>query len=173
MNVSSEDTSATGGKKLIIRRSSSKTNFTIWEDIYSFTSDELSVDKNFIDKTAEAGIWYYYGVQNEIDHIRSATIRTEKPIMPFYEDIFLTSNNQILRIRFDQSIDSFAITTLENKTETIGSKYPYISKNGNVYYKTFNISGLIVSLMDGINGIDASKQSIYKENYNKYIEFNE
>ena len=93
--------------------------------------------------------------------------------MPYYDDIFLTANDQILRIRFDQSVDSFAITTIENKTETIGSKYPYISKNGSIYYKSFNISGLIVSLMDDINGINASKEDIYKENNDKYEEFNE
>lgn len=173
VNVSSEDASATGGKKIIIRRKSSKNNFTTWEDLYSFTNTAATLNKDFIDKTAEAGIWYYYGVQNEVNNIRSATISTDKPIMPYYDDIFLTANDQILRIRFDQFVDSFAITTVENKTETIGSKYPYVSKNGSIYYKSFNISGLIVSLMDDINGINASKEDIYKENNDKYEEFNE
>jgi len=32
---------------------------------------------------------------------------------------------------------------LEQKTNTIGGKYPFIFRNGNVYYKEFPISGLI------------------------------
>ena len=172
VNVTSDDASATE-KKLIIRRKSSKNNFSTWEDMYTFTGAAASVNKSFVDKTAEAGIWYYYGVQNEIDNVRSATISTDKPVMPIYEDVFLTANDQILRVRFDQSVDNFGITTAEGKQEPIGSQYPFISKNGTIFYKTFNLSGLIVSLMDGVNGIDASKQSIYGENYNRYAEFND
>jgi hypothetical protein len=32
---------------------------------------------------------------------------------------------------------------VEQKTETIGSKYPFIIKNGSVGYKEMTISGLI------------------------------
>ena len=36
----------------------------------------------------------------------------------------------------------------ENKIETIGSKYPYIFKNGNTEYRDFPIQGLISYFMD-------------------------
>ena len=37
---------------------------------------------------------------------------------------------------------------LESKVDTIGSKHPFIFRNGNVGYKEFPISGLISYLSD-------------------------
>jgi hypothetical protein len=37
---------------------------------------------------------------------------------------------------------------LESKIDTIGSKHPFIFRNGNVNYKEFPISGLISYFMD-------------------------
>jgi hypothetical protein len=38
---------------------------------------------------------------------------------------------------------SFKNNILESKVNTIGSKYPYIFRNGSVKYKEFPIAGLI------------------------------
>jgi hypothetical protein len=40
---------------------------------------------------------------------------------------------------------------LETKTDTIGGKYPFIFRNGNVEYKEFQISGLLSLLSDENN----------------------
>jgi hypothetical protein len=37
---------------------------------------------------------------------------------------------------------------MESKVDTIGSKYPFVFRNGNVGYKEFPISGLISFLTD-------------------------
>jgi hypothetical protein len=37
---------------------------------------------------------------------------------------------------------------LETKVDTLGSKFPYILKNGNTEYKEFTISGLLSYLSD-------------------------
>jgi len=37
---------------------------------------------------------------------------------------------------------------VENKTDTIGSKYPFITRSGVVHYKEFSLSGLISYHMD-------------------------
>ena len=49
---------------LIIRRTSSKTNFTIWEDIaeYSYNGD-AAIKEVFSDTTIESGVWYKYYLQ--------------------------------------------------------------------------------------------------------------
>ena len=39
-------------------------------------------------------------------------------------------------------------TVLETKSNTIGSKYPFVTRNGKVDYKEFSISGLISYQMD-------------------------
>jgi len=40
-------------------------------------------------------------------------------------------------------MNSFKNDIPEQKVETIGSKYPFIFRNGNVYYKEFPIGGLL------------------------------
>lgn len=66
-----------------------------------------------------------------------------------FEDSFLTDKNgRQLKIRFNPKVSSFKTTILETKTDTIGAKYPFFFRNGNVNYKEIPISGLISLLMD-------------------------
>jgi hypothetical protein len=54
-----------------------------------------------------------------------------------FEDAFLYDGKKQLKIRFNPKITNFKSTLLESKTNTIGSKYPFIFRNGNVNYKEF------------------------------------
>ena len=65
-----------------------------------------------------------------------------------FEDAFLYDGERQLKIRYNPKISSFKTTTLEAKIDTIGGKYPFIFRNGNVEYSEFPISGLITMLMD-------------------------
>jgi hypothetical protein len=65
-----------------------------------------------------------------------------------FDDIFLNANNSQICIRYNPQISSFQHTISENKVDTIGSKYPFIKRNGNMNYKQFPISGLITYYMD-------------------------
>jgi hypothetical protein len=69
-------------------------------------------------------------------------------IMADFEDVFLYDGERQLKIKFNPKITNFKTTLLETKTNTIGSKYPFIFKNGNVAYKEFSISGLVSYYMD-------------------------
>ena len=51
-------------------------------------------------------------------------------------------------MRFNANISSYKPTILEQKIDTIGSKYPFIFRNGIVNYKEFAITGLISYLTD-------------------------
>jgi hypothetical protein len=53
-----------------------------------------------------------------------------------------------LCIKYNPKVSSFKSTTLENKIDTIGGKYPFFFRNGAVGYKEFAISGLISAHMD-------------------------
>jgi len=57
--------------------------------------------------------------------------------------MFLSDKDRILKIRFNPKMNSFKNNIPEQKIETIGSKYPFIFKNGNVHYKEFPIGGLL------------------------------
>jgi hypothetical protein len=65
-----------------------------------------------------------------------------------YEDMFLVGENKQLKIKFNPKISSLKRQLQETKTETIGSKYPFIRRNGAVNYFTFPIAGLISYKMD-------------------------
>jgi hypothetical protein len=60
-----------------------------------------------------------------------------------FEYAFLYDGERQLKIKFNPKVTSLKIDVLETKTNTIGSKYPFIFRNGQVYYKEFSISGLI------------------------------
>jgi len=72
-----------------------------------------------------------------------------------FEDIFLVSDNIQLRLQFNPSITSFKYNTTESQQVTLGGKFPYIRRNGNNYYRTFSIGGLISSLMDETDWYDS------------------
>jgi hypothetical protein len=65
-----------------------------------------------------------------------------------FEDAFLYDGERQLKIRFNPSISGIKPVILENKMETIGSKYPFIFRNGTVNYTEFSISGLLSLLGD-------------------------
>lgn len=68
-----------------------------------------------------------------------------------FEDMYLSDGYKQLRICFNPKVSSFKKTILEQKVDTIGNKYPFFFRNGNVNYKEFPLSGLISLLMDPDN----------------------
>lgn len=158
---------------ITIRRTSSESNFTIWEDVNTTTLKEDKIlDYTWYDYTIKSGVWYKYCAQRRSGKgDRGSIISIRKPIMIVFDDIFLTRDKMQLRIKYDPSISSFKQTLSESKTETIGSKYPYIRRNGNVGYKQFPISGLITSFCDE-DGIFINKQNIFNELIDDYNDYN-
>ena len=60
----------------------------------------------------------------------------------------------------------------ENKTDTLGSKYPYIKRNGAVQYRTFPIGGLISYFMDDNNLFTSRPVEYGSSNITDYNNFN-
>lgn len=159
---------------ITIRRASSENNFTIWEDIHTESFEENSVlDYTWYDYTIKSGIYYKYIAQkrSSIGNRGIAIHAQNEPFMILFDDMYLTGDGKQLNIRFDPSINSFKRTVSESRTDTIGSKYPYIKKNGAIEYKQFPIGGTITHLMDPSHLI-ASKEEIFKDSLNNYNEFN-
>lgn len=127
---------------MIVRRSSYKTNFTLWETLDTLRING-SIKYNYFDYTAEAGTWYKYEIQ-----LGSYLPVVSEPIMIEFEDIFLLNNKGIFVVRFNPTISSYKITTQDTITATLGGKYPVIRRNGDNYYRSFSIGGLISCLAD-------------------------
>ena len=57
-------------------------------------------------------------------------------------------------------MDNFKINVNDNKIDTIGGNYPFITRNGNTYYKSFPVNGLITFNTDE-KFIFSSQREIY------------
>ena len=150
-----------------IRRASALDNFKKWEDIKIITMKgetfkELGI---FYDYTAASGVEYIYGVQviNEKDQTRTILNQMGAPISREFNYSFLLGpNNQQLKLKYDNTVTGYKITTKDTQTETIGSRYPFIIRNGNIYYKTFSLGGRISYNMDE-NNLFLSKSFMGRE----------
>lgn len=134
----------------IISRSSASSGFSIWRDIYKFSVDAGGAFPEDLgaDYTVEQGEQYRYAVQfYQPTGLRSQRKKSEIVRVDF-EDIFLWDGARQLKVRFNPKVNSFKIATLETKIDTIGGKYPFFFRNGNVSYREFPVSGLISYLMD-------------------------
>ena len=144
LKLESEDL-ITGNFKLV----RSKYGENKWQELFNFTLEDQDPSvyewKDFI---VEQGVKYIYAIQqyNSYGIHSNKTLYTE--IIADFDHMFLLDANKQLKIKFNPKVSSFKDTILETRTNTIGSKYPFIFRNGNVKYKEFPISGLISCLMD-------------------------
>lgn len=140
----------------VITRTSSKDNEEWVEIIHFSLTNTLPSQFHHYDRTVEQGVTYQYAIQQINQHgIWSRKIkqtdkygREDTTVMADFEDIFISDGTRHLKIRFNPKVTSFKNTIPEQKIETIGSKYPFIFRNGSVSYKEFPISGLISFQMD-------------------------
>lgn len=138
----------------ILYRSNEDSNYLDWEECYRFSlnTNNINIDNLWEDKTVQCGKKYKYAICQYNDNgMYSEKVYTKEPIEIEFEDSFLGDCNRQLKIRFNPKISSFKNNNLETKIETIGSKHPFIFRNGKVSYKEFPISGLISYLMDKDN----------------------
>lgn len=156
-----------------IRRSSSESNFTRWEDIKTISIEGQKLDFTWYDYTIESGIWYKYCAQkrNGLGN-RGVILELKEPVMMVFEDMFLVGDETQLKLKFDPQISSFKYVVAESKTDTIGSKYPFVKRNGYTKYRQFPISGLISHFMDK-DKIFTSRENIFNESLDLYNEYNE
>lgn len=174
LNVKSKDDDDSFVGNITIRRASSESNFTIWEDVHTESFEENSkLDYTWYDYTIKSGIYYKYIAQRRSSvGNRGIAIHAEgEPFMMLFDDMYLTGGDGQLNIRFDPSVSSFKRTVSESRTDTIGSKYPYIKRNGYVEYRQFPIGGTITHLMDPSHLI-TSREEIFKDSLDNYTKFN-
>lgn len=147
LSAEGEESAATGA--FLITRSSSDSNFTVWHDIMRFQlHGQLPSRKLLTDFTIEQGKEYQYALQQYSDEGLYSEKMLSNIIMSDFEDAFLYDGVRQLKIKYNPKVSSFKIDRPESKVETIGSKYPFFFRNGNVEYREFSIGGLISYLSD-------------------------
>lgn len=133
----------------VLSRKTNKDNQ--WREIARFTVDkDLPINDLWIDYTLEAGVEYTYGLQffNNNGVYSTHIINKEGPQIADFEDAFLYDGEKQLCIKYNPKVNSFKTVKLESKLDTIGSKFPFIFRNGNVNYKEFQIGGLLSANSD-------------------------
>ena len=134
-----------------IERAAKTSNYQEWQILkkVAFLNYTEVVRWSFKDFTVEQGVSYLYRFRQYSENgICSKGSEIDEPIMADFEDMFLWDGQKQLKIRFNPKVSSFKATLMEQKIETIGSKYPFIFKNGIVNYKEFPIAGLISHVAD-------------------------
>jgi hypothetical protein len=166
--------------QIMVRRADSRDNFKTWTDIKNLIllPSQKEINEFFYDYTIESGVWYKYGVQKYVNTgssiSRGPLNIIEKPIMRNFNYSFLLgSNNQQLKLQFNNRVSNYKINVNEGNTVTLGGKYPFITRNGATRYKTFTIDGLISFNMDE-NGLFLTKEKVYgfEEIVKLYEEYN-
>lgn len=157
-----EDRKFINGQFLLLR-SSSADNYQSWYQLTEFIlANWDSQSRRYLcrDYCVSQGVSYKYALQAfNAAGIYSKRIETDILDVDF-EDMYLSDGKRQLRIRYNPKVSSFKNTILESKMDTIGGKYPFFFRNGNVKYKEFPISGLISALTDENNEFIQGLQTV-------------
>ncbi len=123
-----------------------------WEELKRFNLHSIYYGSwSFVDYTIEQGKTYQYSLQQyNLNGVYSNRILSNE-IYADFEDAFLYDGQRQLCIRFNPKVSTYKRNIPEGKVDTIGSKYAFITRNGNVNYKEFALSGLISEQMDPDN----------------------
>ena len=141
------ETPVTGA--FLITRACSDNDYGVWHEISRFKLQAQNPSRwLWRDFTVEQGKYYKYAIQQYNDAgLYSERLESNKVYVDF-EDAFLYDGYRQLKIKFNPKMSSLKINTLENKMDTIGSRHPFIFRNGNVEYKEFPISGMLSYMGD-------------------------
>jgi len=72
----------------------------------------------------------------------------DNPVMCIFDNMYLTTKDKQLKIKFNPTINQLKYNVLESQQNTLGNQFPYITRNGDNYYRTFSISGIISALSE-------------------------
>ena len=159
--------------ELVLRRTSNKTNFTIWEDLKTYKYKEATaIKETFNDMTIESGVWYKYYLQKRSNGIAASTKYIKTPIMVIFDDMFLTTKDRQLKIKFNPTISSFKRTIQESRTDTLGSQFPFVRRNGYANYAQFPIGGLISFQIDE-SDLFTSLEELFGKHLYLYTDYND
>ena len=149
------------GSKFIIRRGNDTNNFTIWDTVFTKTLTTAVTDSlSFDDFTIESGVLYKYEITFVDPTNHHIYTITEGPVMSVFDHAFLTGEGTQLCVKFNPEVSSYKINTSDSIITTIGGKYPFVKRNGDMYYRTFSLSGSIAYEMD-VQHQFATRSSIY------------
>lgn len=165
---------------ICLRRADSREEYKVWTDIKIITCFDKSINELDIiyDNTIESGVQYRYGAQIiDTNGERKAFEINTTPVQREFEYSYLVGEGgRQLKLKYNNSMNNYTYNYSDSKTDTIGGKYPYITRNGNMMYRSFPINGLITFNMDDSNLFipeNYSSTDFCKYDYKKEFDFRE
>ena len=148
VNISMKETqwNKLGYFKLL--RADSDDNYSKWVPLKKFAITDTN---QFVyqDRTIKQGSSYIYAYQEYDISGKHSMIYGQTSINNIdFDYAYLGDKNRQIKLAYDNDMSSFKDTILESKVDTLGSKYPFFFRNGNVQYKEFPIGGLISYHLD-------------------------
>lgn len=133
----------------VLSRATQLGGYLDWEKLSTFKIiSQYPTRTLWRDFTAEQGKRYKYSLQQYNDNGLYSNRLISNIVFSDFEDAFLYDGERQLKIRYNPKIGNIKTNLQETKTDTLGHKYPYFFRNGNVNYKEFTISGLLSYLED-------------------------
>lgn len=130
----------------VIIRTDEYSDYNFWEDLCYFTVVGTKDILYKTDYTIESGIKYKYAIVKENSSGYRSIPLMEKDAPARWVDFqynYILGTKGHIRLMYDNTIQSFKKNVLQNKQDTIGGKYPVVTKNGYAYYSEFQVEGLI------------------------------
>lgn len=151
-----------------IRRGDDKDNFGYWPLLYQKKITESGLTHVvFDDFTIESGVLYKYEITMTLPTTGITYSMENIMILSVFDHAFLTGGGKQLSVKFNPNISTFRRNVSDSVVNTIGGKYPYVTRNSYMNYRSFSLSGTIAYEMD-LERQFASRSSIYGEWFQVY-----
>ena len=141
--------------------------------------DGTKIIDTYYDYLVESGVPYEYSAEIILTKIDSIDQDTSKYKLAkckaenVYDYTYLMDNQHCLQVQFDENISNLKYNVQDVITQTLGGKYPYVRRNGNMNYRTFEVGGIISYLSnpsgmseEQINDSSLIAKSTYTESFN-------
>ena len=152
---------------LHIRRTSSKSNFTKWEDFKKIKIKNF-LDEEIQDNTISPLVWYKYSYQYQNAQGTYFPAQETKLFFADFESSSLIQGDRQLNLLYNCSLSNYKQASSRTKVDTLGGQYPLFSENAILNYKQFSLSGTISSESD-FNQIFLKKEQYFKsETFDEY-----
>lgn len=167
--VATRSTDALSGN-LYIKRTSSESNFTNWENFKKINVLSLPnsiLDVRVLDNTVTPFVWYQYSCQYENEEGLLLPVKETDIVFADFETTSLMRQDRQLNLLYNCNVSNYKNTVSRTKTDTLGGKYPRFTENAILNYKQFSLSGTISSEAD-FNQKFLNKKEYFKDIYDYY-----
>lgn len=140
-----------------------------WQDIKIFKYNPEVKRYNFEDRLVESIEKYEYSIQPITSDILGSESIEE--IYTEFKGIWIVGDKNAQQLIYNTEISEIKSNISQNIVTTLGSRYPFLIKNGSVNYREFTVQGKLVSKETAKGqGIDKYEEKKLRNTIMKFLE---